>query len=253
MTFDLHCHIRGGSVDSLIPLDKYIRLLIKEGFDGMAITDHTTYRGCKIWDKIKDNPEFANFTVIKGIEYDTVDAGHFLIYLPDGVLPKLLKLRGMRLKKLIKYVHELGGVLGPAHPFGVRSSSLMFMSAIKRNPELIDDFDFIEVFNTCELKEANEKARKLAEEHNILGIGGSDSHNEKNVGKGYTKFDRDVRCNNDLIDAIRSKEVCHTGGTEREKTKGMAFKVHWSGVLAFKAYNLSLSYIFALLINYKLQ
>ncbi len=252
MTFDLHCHIRGGSVDSIISLRKYITLLQEQGFDGMAITDHTTYRGCKIWDKIKNEPQFKNFTVIKGIEYDTLDAGHFLVFLPDGVLPKIMKLRGMKLEKLIKFVHSLGGILGPAHPFGVRSSSLMFMSALKKNPELIHEFDFIETFNTCELKEANEKAKQLAEKYKILGIGGSDSHNEKYVGMGFTKFDTKISSNNDLINAIKSRELIVAGGEERPD-KGMTFKLHWSGVYAFKAYNTTLSYLFAFLINYNLM
>ena len=95
------------------------------GYDGFMISDHNSYKGCKAWDKLKTDPRYRDFHVIRGIEYDTKDAGHILVIMPDDLYMPILKIRGMRCSKLIKIVHIFGGILGPAHPFGVASSSAM--------------------------------------------------------------------------------------------------------------------------------
>ena len=56
--------------------------------------------------------------VLKGIEYDTRNGGHVLVILPDGVDCPLLEKQGLGLRKLAHIVHEMGGVIGAAHPFG---------------------------------------------------------------------------------------------------------------------------------------
>ena len=71
----------------------------------------------------------------------------------------------MTLKRLLKIVHRFGGILGPAHPFGVKSSSAMYFK--KMNMELIERFDFIETFNTCESDRSNELAKQLAEKYDL--------------------------------------------------------------------------------------
>lgn len=50
---------------------------------------------------------------MKGIEYDTLDAGHILIIMPQGVKMRLLELRGLPLSLLIDFVHHNGGICGP--------------------------------------------------------------------------------------------------------------------------------------------
>ena len=62
-------------------------------------------------DAIKNDPKYRNFTVIRGIEYDTKDAGHILVILPDGIYPRVLRIRGLKCSTLIKLVHSLGGIL----------------------------------------------------------------------------------------------------------------------------------------------
>lgn len=244
MKIDMHCHTKVGSIDSKISLEEYIRLLKKQGFDGMMITDHTTSKGWKVWDEIKEQEEFKDFIVLKGIEYDTRDAGHFIVVLPDDLMLKLLNVRGLTLKNLIKIVHQHGGILGPAHPYGVKSSSCMSLRAARKNAELIHDFDFIEVFNTCETPMSNVLASQLADKYNKPGIGGSDSHKADYVGMAYTEFNCDITCNNDLIAAIKDNMIADAGGTERKATPGMARKMHWTAVYGFMAYNISLGYLF---------
>ena len=125
MKFDMHCHTRAGSIDSKVETARYIELLKEQGFDGMLITDHDSYKGYYDWLSTRDSmpDEIKDFVVLKGVEYDTKDAGHFIVILPDHVHLHVLQIRGMSVENLVKIVHGVGGILGPAHPFGARSSS----------------------------------------------------------------------------------------------------------------------------------
>ena len=78
--------------------------------------------------------------------------------MPDGIFLPVLKIRGMSLARLTHLVHQYGGILGPAHPFGTRYNSALLLRKIRKNPHLVAHFDFIEGFNTCESPEANLKA-----------------------------------------------------------------------------------------------
>ncbi|MEA4923206.1 MAG: PHP-associated domain-containing protein [Eubacteriaceae bacterium] len=243
MKFDLHCHIKGGSIDSKVSLERYIELLRGHNFQGMMITDHDTYRACKYWDRIKDSPEFKGFTVIKGVEYDTKDAGHFLVVMPDGVTLPVLTIRGMKLDRLIRIVHHYGGLLGPAHPYGVRSSSAMLFKCLAQTPHLIREFDFIETFNTCESPLSNVLAHKMAGKYGKIGLGGTDSHVEEYVGMGYTEIDAAIHSNNDMIRAIKERRIVDAGGIEREETVKSRMKESRWGVLGFHIYNKGLGKI----------
>lgn len=241
MKFDLHCHTKEGSFDSKVLLSEYARKYRMLGFDGFMISDHNSYRACKKWAYMRNLPEYTDITAILGIEYDTKDAGHVLIVLPDGIYPKILHVRGMRCRKLIRLVHVLGGIIGLAHPFGVASSSAMGFKLM--DDALIGEFDFIEVFNTCEKRDSNSLASKLAAKYNLPGTAGTDAHNAQYIGMACTEIDADIRCNNDFITAIKNGAVKSAGGTERESTKKGKAKDHWTGVLGYKIYNRGLSKI----------
>ena len=239
----MHCHVKGGSIDSRVSLERFIHLLQIQDFDGMMITDHDSYRACHYWDRIKRNPLFKDFVVIRGIEYDTRDAGHFLVIMPDDVYLKVLTIRGMRLERLISIVHGNGGILGPAHPYGVRSSSAMLFSFMAKSPNIIHQFDFIETFNTCESPLSNALAHKMAIKYEKPGTGGTDAHDEQYVGMGYTDIDAQIRCNNDMIRAIKDGRIIGASGIERKETTRSRMKDSFLGVIGFKIYNQGLSKI----------
>jgi len=239
MKFDLHCHTREGSLDSKVSILKYISEYRKLGYDGFMISDHNSYKGCKAFDRLRAMPElqeeFENFTVIRGIEYDTKDAGHVLIVMPDDMYIRLFHIRGMRLRKLIHVVHSCGGVLGLAHPFGAASSSAMGFTIM--NYDLIDELDFIETFNTCESPVSNQLAGELAAKYELPGIAGTDAHKAEYLGMACTEIDAEIRCNNDFINAVISGAKIKASGTEREETRSGKAKEHWTGVLGYKFYN----------------
>ena len=85
MKFDLHCHTKEGSLDSKVSVQEYVYKFMTLGYDGFMISDHNSYKGCKAWDKLKTDPRYRDFHVIRGIEYDTKDAGHILVIMPDDL------------------------------------------------------------------------------------------------------------------------------------------------------------------------
>ena len=175
MKIDMHCHVKEGSPDSKISIDEYITILKANGFGGMVVTDHDTYNGYRHWKNTIQGKKHEDFVVLKGIEYDTSDAGHILVIMPQGVKMRLLELRGMPVSVLIDFVHKNGGVLGPAHPCGEAYMSFANTKRYYKNPEIMKRFDFVEVFNACEPLESNEKAAKLAYKYGKLGVAGSEA------------------------------------------------------------------------------
>ncbi len=214
MKFDMHCHTAEGSVDAKVPVAKYIAKLQKLGFDGMLISDHNSYKGYRYWKENIKGKMFQDFVVLKGIEYDTIDAGHILVIMPENVDLKILELRGLPVLLLIDIVHRFGGILGPAHPCGERYLSITNTRKHRHQLKVMKYFDFIEGFNACEETEDNIRARGIAKEFRLPPTGGSDSHKIECVGKAFTEFNGEIRCESDLIRLIREKGrfACRCGG-----------------------------------------
>lgn len=214
MKIDMHCHVKEGSPDSRVKVEEYIALLQRQGFDGMLITDHDTYDGYRYWrDNIKDK-KYKDFVVLRGIEYDTLDAGHFLVVMPTDVSLKILEHKGMPLWLLMLVVHKHNGIIGPAHPYGERFLSVFNTGIHKKTTAIATDFDFVEGFNACEDEESNMKAQKTGKKYNIPCVGGSDSHRVDCVGTAYTYFPIDIKNENELIKYIRHNGKVKCGGRQ---------------------------------------
>lgn len=255
LKFDMHCHTRYGSIDAKVRISEYVKMLSAKGYDGMLVTDHDSYRGYNRWKS--ENPDIK-FRVIRGVEYDTRDAGHFIVILPDGVHLKALTMRGMKVEKLINLVHQVGGIVGPAHPFGTRSSSAMLFKTLKRNRTLVKEFDFIEGFNACETETANDFSQILAKDFHKPTFGGSDSHDYEYVGMGYTLFSDDICCCDDLISAVHkaseSKDnSISCGGIVRGETLKSKHAHAFYSVYAFIAYNVSLGLLYSPLRKHRVK
>jgi hypothetical protein len=217
MKFDMHCHTKEGSIDGKIPISEYIELLKSMGFDGMLVTDHDSYNGFRKYrDFIKDG--LKDFVVLKGIEYDTLDAGHILVILPENVKLLLMECRGLPVRVLQDIVHRHGGILGPAHPCGERHLSITRTRSYKRNPEIMRNFDFIEGFNSCESPESNAEAQRIASRYKLPMFGGSDSHNVNCVGTAYTELEGEITKESELISYVKEKCETKCGGVYYQGT-----------------------------------
>lgn len=212
MKFDMHCHTAEGSLDGKIPLREYVQLLKDRGFDGMLITDHNSYGAYHEYQTHKSEPVFQDFVILKGIEYDTLSCGHFLIVLPHDLPISLFAVRGLPLPVLVRLVHRFGGIIGPAHPFGEKFLSYGRSRRFRKHPDFTDQFDFLEGFNCCESREANNQALKLSVRYELPRFGGSDSHKQNNVGLAYTIFPISISTEDDLIRHIKMKGSTIVGG-----------------------------------------
>lgn len=237
MKFDMHCHTKEGSLDGKIPISEYIQILRSKGFNGMLVTDHDSYNGFRNYrDHLKG--QIGDFVVLKGIEYDTIDAGHILVILPENIKLLLMECRGLPVKILQDVVHRHGGILGPAHPCGERHLSITRTRAYKKNPDIMKDFDFLEGFNSCESQDSNMEARRLAFQYNLPIFGGSDSHHADCVGTAYTEIKSEISTESELIQYIKEKKETGYGGEYYQGTvKGRIGILNHVLVEAFWFYN----------------
>lgn len=238
MRFDMHCHTKEGSMDGKVTIEDFIGTLISRGYDGMLISDHNSYDGYRQWKNYLKNQKFKDFVVLKGIEYDTIDAGHILVIMPENVKLKILELRGLPVQLLIDIVHKNGGILGPAHPCGEKYLSITNTHKHRNQLAVMDRFDFLEGFNACETVQSNHNAAALAEQFEKPQFGGSDAHKTACIGLAYTEFDGAITCESDLIQYIKEDKPVACGGSYyRGTTKEKMGKANMLLVQSFWFYN----------------
>ncbi len=236
MKLDMHCHTKEGSPDGKVELLENISILKQKGYQGMLIADHNSYKAYRYYKKLKKKPD--DFVVLKGIEYDTLNAGHMLVIMPTGVNLPILELRGLPLLLLIEIVHFHGGILGPAHPYGERFLSVCSTMRNKLNSVIYRKFDFVEGYNACEDADSNMRAMALAKKYDLPCFGGSDSHKEDCAGFGYTILQEDIANETELINYIRAKKATIIGGRHyMHTTKAKLGKANNILVYSFWLYN----------------
>jgi len=185
MKLDLHIHSQY-SEDAIGSPQDIIKILKKKGFDGMAITDHNAIEGSL--KALKLNPK--EFIVIPGVEISTAD-GHLLALNVTENFP-----RDLPAEETVDQILDKGGT--PIVPHLFRR-----MSGIK--PEKLKTIysktPAIEVFNSCSLPKTNKKVATIARALNLGGTGGSDTHDPRYAGCGYTV----IKSTDTDIDAILSE------------------------------------------------
>lgn len=239
----MHCHTKEGSPDGKTTLLDNISILKQKGFDGMLIADHNSYKAYRYYKKLPEKPE--DFTVLCGIEYDTLEAGHILVILPTNIRPRLLELRGLPVLFLIEIVHRYGGILGPAHPCGEKFLSIFNTRLGKSLREnLLRKFDFIESYNACEEELSNKGAKMLALKYHLPEFGGSDSHKADCIGLGYTILQEKVNNETELIRYIKAGNPTAAGGAHYfHTTKQKLGKANDILVYSFWFYNRFLAFL----------
>ena len=236
MKLDMHCHTKEGSPDGKLGLLENIDILKQKGYQGMLITDHNSYRAYRYYKKLKNKPK--DFVVLKGIEYDTINAGHMLVIMPTGVNLPILELRGLPLILLIEIVHFYGGILGPAHPCGEKFLSLCNTFHGKFLEHIYRKFDFVEGYNACEDADSNMRAMALAKKYGLPCFGGSDSHKKNCAGFGYTILQENITSETELIRYIRSGKTTLIGGRHyTHTTKAKLGRANNVLVYSFWVYN----------------
>ena len=77
----------------------------------------------------------------------------------------------------------------------------------------MQEFDFLEAYNSCEVEERNQEAKKAARKYFLAEFGGSDSHKADCIGTAYTEFREPIHTESDLIEQVKRRAPIKAGGT----------------------------------------
>jgi hypothetical protein len=197
MKLDLHIH-SGYSEDGIGTPKEIIQSLRKKGIDGMCITDHNNVKGSL--EALKRSPN--DFIVITGAEISTLD-GHILaLNIKENISPK------QSIEITIEKIIDKGGI--PIIPHIFRNMSGI---KIKKLNYIKNKINTMEVFNSCSQPKTNLKMVKIAKKYNFGGTGGSDTHEPKYAGYGYTTIDTNDRDLDNIISLINNKKTWGEGIT----------------------------------------
>jgi len=185
MKYDLHIHSIYSSYRLFVyegfckPKD-IVKMGIKVGLDGVAVTDHDTVKGSLKTREFAIS-RFPKFKVITGCEVRTAQ-GHVLAL---DIKEWNERKKFWTAEEAIEKIHDLGGIAIAAHPY--HAPWLSVGDLIKKL-----DFDGVESFNAHCLNRTNEKAKDAAKRLKLPQTGGSDAHFLFHVGKSFTITDEDV-------------------------------------------------------------
>jgi predicted metal-dependent phosphoesterase TrpH len=189
---DLHVHtVLGG--DSVIEVDELVPRCRDVGLDAVCVTEHHSYF---LSDPFKDVSRKTGFPIFQGFEYRAFE-GHLLVFgikAEQKALPPRLPMQ-----KTMDWVHRLGGVAVPAHPY-----QWSMLNGFPGDQVLhLEGLFALEVLNAALSCDENHLAVKAASQLGTRGIGGSDAHGPSVLGRAYTQFRIPIRTEEDLVEALR--------------------------------------------------
>jgi len=196
MKFDLHSHTIYSSqtkwlFESIIKPADLIKLAIKQGLDGIAITDHETFKGVLECLKIVRQKK-SDLMIIPGVEISSKD-GHILgLGIEEWNTDKK-----MTAEEAIDSIKNFGGIAIAAHPL-VSSISRRGLGKLIENL----DIDGVEVLNYRTSKNDNRQALRIAEKLNLGVTAGSDAHMLSDIGNVWTFSESD-----DIIESVLKRET----------------------------------------------
>lgn len=208
--FDLHVHTVRGSSDSSLTPEQLIEEAQRIGLDGVCLTEHGGG-----WEDLEMERVFkdAGITVIRALEVDT-DMGHVLVFGMHRYVNSMHTVRQLR-----RAVDRAEGVMVSAHPFrNLFNRPPYNVNLVFKNPDghpksaeeaarhpLFQIVDEIEVANGSNTDEENRFTLEVARHLGFRGTGGTDAHSTQGLGKCVTIFDGHIRCEADLIEALKAK------------------------------------------------
>ena len=198
MILDLHNHsIR--SDDGKAKVENYCQWIRKRelGIDGFVLTEHRQYDAESDYRRLEDE---SGLLILKGSEVET-DYGHVLLFGVNEDLQAAFDFAriDLPLETVLLEAERCGAVAVPCHP----GRATVGMCAHVETRGVPDGVRIVETLNGGSRAGENEAARSLAAERGYAGIGGSDAHIVSHIGRCATRFPREIRSMEDLVDALR--------------------------------------------------
>ena len=167
MKYDLHIHTKYSVHDGILKPKDIIKIAIKRGLSGIAVTDHNTIKGGL---KAKEY-ETEDFKVIVGSEIKTERGEIIGIFLEDEI-------DSSDPQKVVSKIKDQNGIVIIPHPFDD-----LRKSAYHPTIEDVKYIDGIEVLNSrCVFKKFNDRAVEFAKVHRLRISAGSDAHFANEIG-----------------------------------------------------------------------
>lgn len=195
MKIDFHTHSYYSN-DGLSSPEKLIKIALKKGLDGIALTDHDTTKG---WQEAIEVGKKLNAVLILGQEIKIKKNGKTIGEILGYFLKEEIDPIGKSLEEIIQEIKKQGGIAIIAHPFYWRKP----FKELEKYADLVDG---IEVFNSrSQTKRGNKKAFDFAQKNNSPITAGSDAHSCFEVGNAY--IEANVKNIEELKEAILQKKV----------------------------------------------
>ena len=195
MKLDLHTH-SSYSADGRIPPKEILKAAKARKLDGVSITDHNDVRA---FADAKQSAQELGLILVRGCEIST-SSGHIIAYGIDERID-----RDLSPGETIERIKAAGGVSVVPHPYRM-------VSGVGGNVCKNLKPDAIETINGRSPNGDNSQAAKLAELMKLPCTGGSDAHDLESVGAAWTTFRNPMSGEDDVLDAIRKREI-KAGGT----------------------------------------
>ena len=199
-TLDLHSHSEA-SEDSRAPLEAYLNWLklraAERPLDGIVLTEHRQFNTGADYRALEDK---FGILVLKASEVET-DYGHVLVFGVNGEMTKRFDFANVRIpaQELIDEVERMGGVAVPCHPG--RPNVGLCEHYAKKPP--LENVIAVEVLNGGSRKGEDERSKELVNQYGYRAIGGSDSHLVSLIGLCATRFEAEVRTEQDLVRELK--------------------------------------------------
>lgn len=193
MKIDLHTHTWLGSGCSTLEPRDLVEDAIRAGLDAVVITDHDCFAAADEAARLADD---LGFPVLVGVEINALE-GHILCY---GYRGDITGLTGASVLEFGPRLVARGAALVVAHPMRRGSPR-----AVADDPDLyVPVLAAWEGYNgNCTPEETAETFR-IAAAHGFPLCGGSDAHRPGVVGWAWTEFNRPIRDETELAEALRA-------------------------------------------------
>ena len=165
----------------------------KSNLDVLFVTNHNTLNGYKQMLEYKESHEkFSNIKVYPAEEITTDKEAHVLVYgISEEIKPN------QTIDEILDAAKSQDAVTVAPHPFSL-------IDALREDSLKCDLF---EVFNSSNIDIfSNKKAEIFAEENNLTGIAGSDSHILSTIGR-CTNLIESENSFDSVISALRKKKI----------------------------------------------
>ena len=201
---DLHTHTAPSSGCSQMRASELIEAAIEAGLDGVAVTEHLVIGGSEAAQDLARRK--YGFPVYRGVEATATVLGDVLVY---GSYRDFR--RRIPWQELYEIVTADGGALVLAHPFrrycpafrGYLEAEGLVLNSELAEADFLQGLAAVEVVNGNASAEEDDQAAELARILDLPGVGGSDAHARRQVGRAATWFPDGIHSEEDLVMALK--------------------------------------------------